>query len=102
MANLKSILEAVLFCSNKPLPVKALDAVVKSAGENAKEEEMAATREFAKLKEKQIAEALEELQKDYAGREGGFTLTENAGGWQIVTSPDCSPWVRQLFPELKP
>jgi segregation and condensation protein B len=101
MVSVKQILEAVLFCSNKPLPAKALQAVFKSAAETAPEEDTT-TRELAKIKEPQVREALEALQAEYAGGERGFFVTENAGGWQLVTNSECGPWVKQLFPELKP
>ena len=31
-----------------------------------------------------------------------FQLVEKAGGWQLVTHPDCAGWVRQFFPGPKP
>ncbi|MEO6847388.1 MAG: SMC-Scp complex subunit ScpB [Chthoniobacterales bacterium] len=98
---MKQILESILFCSNKPLPIKAIQAVFKSTAEAAKEEDTAPA-EFAKVKEPQLIETLEALQKEYAESERGITLMENAGGWQLVTHPECGPWARQLFPELKP
>jgi segregation and condensation protein B len=39
---------------------------------------------------------LEELKQAY-DRPGGLQLVEVAGGWQIVTRPDLSEWVRRLF-----
>ncbi|MEO6053115.1 MAG: SMC-Scp complex subunit ScpB [Chthoniobacterales bacterium] len=101
MVSLKQILESVLFCSNKPLPPKALQAVFKSAMDAAKEEDPL-PEEFVKVKEAQIVEALEILQKEYAEGERGMKLVDTASGWQLVTNPECGPWVRHLFPEMKP
>ncbi|MEO8205219.1 MAG: SMC-Scp complex subunit ScpB [Chthoniobacterales bacterium] len=101
MVSLKQILESVLFCSNKPLPPKAFQAVFKSAVDAAKEEDPLPA-EFVKVKEPQIVEALQALQKEYAEGERGMTLVDTASGWQLVTNPECGSWVRHLFPEMKP
>src|SRR5260221_5247267 len=77
-AELKAILEALIFASPEPLTLKAL---VKLLDNEPKED---------------IQAALAELKRDYE-RPGGLQLVEIAGGYQIVTRQDLHDWVRRLF-----
>jgi segregation and condensation protein B len=79
-AELKSILEALIFASPDPLTRKALAKLL--ASEPAED----------------IDAALQELKRDYE-RPGGLQLVEVAGGYQIVTRSDLHEWVRRLFQE---
>ena len=79
-AELKAIVEALIFASPDPLTPKA---IFKLLDTEPKEDVMA---------------ALEGLKKDY-DRPGGLQLVEVAGGYQIVTRPDLHEWVRRLFHE---
>lgn len=80
MSDLKAIVEALIFASPEPLSLKALSKLLAS---EPKED---------------VAAALAELQSDYE-RPGGLQLVEVAGGFQIVTRPQLSEWVRRLFHE---
>src|SRR5262245_2423635 len=79
-AELKAILEALIFASPEPLTPKAISKLLES---EPKED---------------IQAALAELKRDY-DRPGGLQLVEVAGGYQIVTRPDLHEWVRRLFHE---
>jgi segregation and condensation protein B len=79
-AELKPILEALIFASPEPLTLKALCKLLDS---EPKED---------------IQAALAELKRDYE-RPGGLQLVEVAGGLQIVTRTDLHDWVRRLFHE---
>jgi segregation and condensation protein B len=79
-AELKAILEALIFASPEPLTPKAICKLLDS---EPKED---------------IHAALEELKRDYE-RPGGLQLVEVAGGYQIVTRPHLHEWVRRLFHE---
>jgi segregation and condensation protein B len=79
-AELKSILEALIFASPDPLTPKAIHKLL--SGEPKED----------------VQKALEELKQDYE-RPGGLQLVEVAGGFQIVTRPDLHEWVRRLFHE---
>lgn len=57
---------------------------------------------FAKVHSGDIVEALILLEEEYRNFPRSFELRENAGGWQLVTRPVFSPWLRQLFPENRP
>jgi segregation and condensation protein B len=79
-AELKAILEALIFASPEPLTPKAIFKLLDS---EPKEDVLA---------------ALAALKEDYS-RPGGLQLVEVAGGYQIATRPDLHEWVRRLFHE---
>jgi segregation and condensation protein B len=80
-AELKAILEALIFASPDPMTPKAMCKLLDS---EPKEEVLA---------------ALADLKQDYEQRPGGLQLVEVAGGCQIVTRSDLHEWVRRLFHE---
>jgi segregation and condensation protein B len=79
-AELKAILEALIFASPDPLTLKAIYKLLDTEPKD------------------EVKAALEQLKKDY-DRPGGLQLVEVAGGYQIVTRPDLHEWVRRLFQE---
>ena len=96
--NLSKVIEALLFSAQKPLTACELVSAIKGAG--AEDELM--PNEFAKTTEAQVAAALEQLKIEYVQQGRAFQLTEKAEGWQLVSDPAYAPWVRQLFPAIKP
>ena len=81
-AELKAIVEALVFASPEPLTPKALFKLLESE-----------PRE-------DVERALASLKADY-DRIRGLQLVEIAGGLQIVTRTDLHEWVRRLFRERK-
>ncbi|MDO8835849.1 MAG: SMC-Scp complex subunit ScpB [Vicinamibacterales bacterium] len=81
-AELKAIVEALVYASPDPLTPKALCKLLDS--EPAEE----------------VERAIEALKQDYR-QVRGLHLVEIAGGLQIVTRPDLNEWVRRLFHERK-
>jgi len=79
-AELKPILEALIFASPEPLTLKGMCKLLDS---EPKED---------------VQAALAELKRDYE-RPSGLQLVEVAGGYQIVTRTDLHEWVRRLFHE---
>ncbi len=79
-AELKAILEALIFASPEPLTPKAMFKLLDT---EPKED---------------VQAALTALKQDYE-RPGGLQMVEVAGGYQIVTRPDLHDWVRRLFHE---
>ena len=79
-AELKAILEALIFASPEPLTPKQ---IFKLVADEPREDVLA---------------ALEQLKRDY-DRPGGLHLAEVAGGYQIATRPELHEWVRRLFHE---
>ncbi len=97
---LKSIVEALLFASQKPLQLAEIHAAL-SACAKVQPSDLAAV-EFAKVALSEIHAILRELQENYEDENRAFRLFEVAGGWQLASDPAFAPWVRQLYPEPKP
>ena len=89
---LKDILEAILFSSQKPLSAKELQDILKQAGESAE----GGTSEFAQVKAKGITAALEILAEEVEALGRSSRLVCVAGAWQFVTQSEYAPWVRAL------
>lgn len=81
--HLKAIIEALIFASPDPLTPKALYKLLD--GEPPED----------------IDAALAAVKADWEGRPGGLKMVEVAGGYQIVTRPELSEWVRRLFHERR-
>jgi segregation and condensation protein B len=95
---LTKVLEALLFSARKPLSVREVVEILKRAGE----EDSLSPNEFARVREPEVAAALQQLKIEYVEQQRGFQLAEKAEGWQLTTDPQYAPWVRELFPEPKP
>ena len=79
-AELKAIVEALVFASPEPITLRTL------------------TRLLADEPKEDVAAAVAALSADYASRPG-LQMVEVAGGYQIVTRPELHEWVRRLFHE---
>ena len=93
---LPQIIEALLFSAQKPLTTRELMNAIKGADEEA------ASNDFKRVTEAEIAAGLEQLKIEYIEQGRAFQLLEKAEGWQLASDPDYAPWVRQLFPAVKP
>src|SRR6266571_4576128 len=93
------VIEALLFSAQKPLSIREIATAIKGA-----ENDPAAARpnEFLRVRETEVAAALEQLKIEYIEQGRAFQLTEKAESWQLATDPSYAPWVRQLFPAPKP
>jgi segregation and condensation protein B len=96
--SLNQVIEALLFAAQKPLTTRELVTAIRGAG--AEDELM--PNEFEKTTEPQVAAALEQLKIGYGEQGHAFQLAEKSDGWQLVSDPSYAPWVRQLFPAIKP
>jgi segregation and condensation protein B len=92
------VIEALLFSAQKPLSTREITDALKGAGA----EDEFSPNEFAKVREAEVAAALEQLKVGYIEEQRAFQLHEKAEGWQLSTDPVYAPWVRQLFPGPKP
>jgi segregation and condensation protein B len=79
-AELKAILEALIFASPEPITPRTLFKLI---AEEPKED---------------IVASIAALKADYENRPG-LQFVEVAGGYQIVTRPELHEWVRRLFHE---
>jgi segregation and condensation protein B len=95
---LSRVIEALLFSAQKPLSIRELTEAIKGAGA----EDELSPNEFARVREAEVAAALEQLKIECIEQERSFHLNEKAEGWQLATDPKYARWVRQLFPTPKP
>ena len=79
-AEVKAVVEALIFASPEPITPKML---FKLLSDEPKED---------------VTAAIAALKADYENRPG-LQMVEVAGGYQIVTRPDLHEWVRRLFHE---
>jgi segregation and condensation protein B len=97
--NLARVIEAALFSVQKPLSIREIATAIKSAESDPA---AAGPNEFGRVREAEIAAALEQLKIEYIEQGRAFQLFERAEGWQLATDPKYAPWVRALFPATKP
>jgi segregation and condensation protein B len=76
---LRSVLESLLFSSERPLGVKELRALIEDVETPA------------------LVEALREMGEHYRAQGRGFQLHEVAGGFQLRTSPENGEFVRRML-----
>jgi segregation and condensation protein B len=91
---LKRIVEAILFASNKPKSVSELVTLIKKGAEGRP------VGEVGKVTPKTVEAALEQVRSDHA--ESSFELKEVAGGFRFASKSDYASWVSLLFNETKP
>ena len=91
------VIEALLFGAQKPLSIREITEAIRGA-----EDDEFGSNEFTRVKEAEVAAALEQLKIEYIEQGRAFQLTEKAEGWQLATDPSFAKWVRQLFPAPKP
>ncbi len=79
---LERILEALLFMALDPLPLSQIRSAIKA--------------EFP-LSKKAIEQILETLKQTYVREERSFELVQVAGGYQLRTKAEFSPWIRKIM-----
>jgi segregation and condensation protein B len=97
--SLTRVIEALLFSAQKPLSIREITAAIKGAEEDPASE---TPNEFARVKDAEVAAALEQLKLEYIQQNHAFQLVEKTDGWQLATDPAFAKWVRQLFRTPKP
>ncbi len=70
-------LEAVLFVTEQPVPIRELAEVLE-------------------LSPNRVEELLEELKKSLEVRESGLVLRSAAGGWRLYSHPDAYPYLERF------
>lgn len=78
--NLKQIIEALIFISDRPLDIVVLAEILGKDG---------ASQEV-------IRRCLQELISEYRGMGRAFTLEEVGEGYQFRTRPEFAPWLKKL------
>jgi len=77
--NCHSVVEALLFASDTPLPLNKLKAVL------------------GELPVEKIKSTIEELNRKYKENNQSFAIREIAGGYQMYTRPEYASWINQLY-----
>jgi len=75
----KSVIEAILLASEKPLPLEQIRLVL----DNADAEE--------------VRKLIDELKTEYEQASRGIRVAEIAGGFQMITASEFAPFLRKLF-----
>ncbi len=90
---LKFILEAILFNTQRPLSLSELRDIFSTTAEQS---EAPAAKPLKKIKEPEISSALAQLEKEHQDSNRSFHLVCVAGGWQFVSQPEYAPWLKTL------
>jgi len=81
--NVKPVIEALLFSSEKPLALEQVKKILDGWDTN------------------QIRLIMEELRADYERDNRGIRVVEVAGGFRMVTAPDFAPFLKKFYKERK-
>jgi segregation and condensation protein B len=76
---IKNIIEAMLFVSDKPLFLGEIKIVLEGPDAN------------------EIKDVIQELAAEYEKQTSALRIKEIAGGYQIVTDPVLAPWLKKLY-----
>jgi len=83
ISEVKQILEALLFASDRSLNLKELKELLKA--------------DYADTDN--LGNVLEELRKEYADLNKPYEIKFVADGWVLATKPEYAPWIKKLFKE---
>ena len=75
----KSVVEALLFVSDKPIVMEQFKAVL------------------PELTPSQITELVKAVQDDYVQRNAGMAVVEIAGGWQMLSNSHVAGYIREFY-----
>lgn len=78
--DIRKILEALLFVTEQPIPLKTLEGMFDPP-----------------VPQEQLLEMLNGIALEYEQRGSALEVREIAGGWQLSTRPEFAPWIRLLF-----
>ena len=81
--NTKAVIEALIFTSEKPLPIDQIKKVLDSLGIT------------------EIRSIINELQGEYERANRGIRIIEIAGGFQMITPPDLAPFLKKMHKERR-
>lgn len=76
---IKNIIEAMLFVSDKPLYLTEIKSVLECPDAN------------------EIKDVITELANEYEKQTSALRIKEIAGGYQVVTDPVLAPWLKKLY-----
>ncbi len=82
-SNVKAVIEAMLFSSEKPLAIEQMRKVLDN------------------LNPAEIRSIIDEAQKEYEQSNRGIRIIEIAGGFQMITPPELATFLKKLYKEKK-
>jgi segregation and condensation protein B len=97
---LKNIVETILFAAEKPLTIRELREICVQAAEG--EFSTEASRAWQKVKDKDLEQAIADLNRRYDSAGSGLQVREIADAFQLVTRSAFVPWLRRLYAEHRP
>ena len=74
---IRNALEAILFVAETPITAQELAEVVEAPHAD-------------------VEATLEDIEREFADRQGGFVLRQVGGGWRLYTAPDMLPYVERF------
>jgi segregation and condensation protein B len=92
LPGLKQILGALIFGADRPLKLRELRECIIEVSESDK-----AVAVYAAVDDKQLREALKELEADLKNNYMGFGLHETAGGYRLLSDAECGRWLKHLL-----
>lgn len=98
LPEIKQIVGALLFASKVPMTARQMRRIFVQVAEL----RGGLFEHFAGVKEKQIEEALADLNTAFKQANAGFSIHEVAGGLRLQNDLSCGPWVRELLEKGKP
>jgi len=81
--NVKAVIEALLFASDKPLTLEQIKNVLDN------------------LETREIRALLEEMISEYEITNRGIRISEVAGGFQMITSSNLAPFIKKLYKQRR-
>ena len=81
--NVKAVVEALLFTSDKLLPLEHIKNVLDNLGTD------------------QIRAVLEDLRLEYEKNNRGIRILEVAGGFRMITAPNFAPFLKKFYKERR-
>lgn len=75
----KSVIEALIFSSEKPLPIEQIKKVLDN------------------LETTQVRAIIDELKLEYETQSRGIRIVEIAGGFQMITATEYAPFLKKLY-----
>lgn len=97
LPELKQILGAMLFAAKEPVSLSQMHRVFEQAAEL----HGGITKDFAKVTESHLREALEALRADLEKARVGVQVREVAHGYRLMNDAACGPWLRVLLEKGK-
>ncbi|MDX1952762.1 MAG: SMC-Scp complex subunit ScpB [Verrucomicrobiota bacterium] len=92
----KQIIEAILFSSQKPLSIREIREIFSNAADRSEDETV---KNFKKIKDEEIEFELGKLEQEHAALARSYKLVCVAGSWQFVSQQEYSPWLKAMFGE---